>query len=113
MGMLILRWGKKNNRKDYQEIENHLESVFLPQPPRPEFVANLHQRLLHELDNPPLDPRLDPRRLVLITAASLLGGTVLLVMGIRTVVTILAGLGLLHKIETTRSANLAKRTAPG
>jgi hypothetical protein len=92
-------WGRKQKEQDLIAIERHLQAVLKPVKPRPEFVRDLRRQLVSQFSNLEPDPKTDTRQLLLVSAAGFLSGTLILVLGIRTVLTLLGALGVIHQFK--------------
>jgi len=95
--MIILRWRKRKQPGDITEIESRLQNVMTPLAPRREFVSTLRQQLARYEKDPRYYETFGPSRAILIAAAGFFTGAIILVLGIRAVITILTALGLLHQ----------------
>jgi len=89
----------KHNEVDTSEMEAYLREVFQPAAPRPEFVRKLRQQLVRELAPTQEQTRNEKRRVALVVGASLIGGVLALLMGVRTILTLAAALGLLLELN--------------
>lgn len=93
----------KNNsveKKRNSELESLLETYLIPVKPRPEFVTQLRRRLLDSTRprvNFPGEKYLDYG---LITLVSLAGSALVLITGIRTVLTVMSALGIIHLVKS-------------
>ncbi len=92
---------KKNKvgRKNASEIESLLASYLRPVNPRPEFVNQLQQRLL---DTTRPIVKIPGKKYIdygLIAAASLIGSALVLMTGVRAVLTFMSALGILHFVK--------------
>lgn len=82
------------------ELESLLETYLVPVKPRPEFVKQLRRRLLDSARPKvhfPGDKYLDYG---LITLVSLAGSALVLITGIRAVLTVMSALGIIHLVKS-------------
>jgi hypothetical protein len=93
----------KNNSVQKQsnlELESLLEKYLIPVKPRPEFVKRLRSRLLDSTRPKvhfPGDKYVDYG---LITLVSLAGSALVLITGIRAVLTVMSALGIIHLVRS-------------
>jgi hypothetical protein len=89
----------ENRREDFTVLEARIESAFVPVPPRAEYVRELKQRLLSENDIEIAVTKPGGRQSIIWTAAGLLSGTLILVLGVRAVITLLNSRGFIQQIK--------------
>jgi hypothetical protein len=94
---------------DLQRIEGRLQNYLTPVRPRDEFVTELKERLMLVNDLELEKPKPAPLQPIFLTAAGLLSGALLIVLGIRGVVALLKSLGGLQPLKNNI---LPKKTAP-
>lgn len=92
---------KKNSvaHKNNSELESLLETYLIPVKPRTEFVTQLKRRLLDSTRprvNFPTQRYLDYG---LIALVSLAGSALVLITGIRAVLTVMSALGIIHLVK--------------
>ena len=92
-------WGRKHKEKDLSEVEWRLQGVLKPVGPRPEFVRDLRRQLVSQFSSLEPEPETSTRQVLLVTAAGFLTGTLILALGIRTVLTLLSALGVIHQFK--------------
>jgi hypothetical protein len=97
--MRNLFWGRKYKEQELFEIERHMQGVLKPVKPRPEFVRDLRRQLVSQFNSLEPEPGTDTRQILLVTAAGFLTGTLILALGIRTVLTLLSALGVIHQFK--------------
>lgn len=102
-------WGRKNKEQDLIELERHMQGVLKPVTPRPEFVRDLRRQLVSQFNNLEPEPGTNTRQLLLVSAAGFLTGTLILALGIRTVLALLSALGVIHQFKRQLDE---KRTNP-
>jgi len=86
-------------RLDMAAIEERLSATLRPVELRPQFVGDLRSQLLSQFDAVRKEFPENTTQLLLVSIASLLSGIMLLVLGIRSVILLLSGLGLLHQLK--------------
>ncbi len=97
--MFMLRRTYRRKEENFVVLESELQQTFKPISPRAEFVRDLREQLLLQLgDAVQRSTELPSRRLV-FAAATFISGVVILVIGIRTVMTLLALLAMLQRIR--------------
>lgn len=97
--------GSKVKEEDLAAMENRLQGAFQPVGPRPEFVKDLGYRLSSKPESDLDLPKPGIFQFVFLAAASLLSGTVLLVLLYRGVSALLGSRGLLQKVNVQVDPN--------
>jgi hypothetical protein len=97
--MKKLFWGRKRKETDLSELEGRLSLALKPVMPRPEFVRDLRSQLLSQFNAMEPESKVNSRQWLLVSAAGFLSGILILVLGIRTVVTLLSALGIIHQFK--------------
>jgi hypothetical protein len=87
------RWGQKLTEQDVAGLEAMLQGALLPVAPRPPYVRELRRRLVSFPAPAPKDPLSKKFQYTFLGVASVLSGTVLVILGIRVVSALLSGLG--------------------
>ncbi len=90
-----LPWKKKKSSR-YIALETRLDAILQPIMPRPEFVAALRAQLVGEPAKQGVSLNNEKVQIGLVVLAFLLGGYMLLINGVRVVLTIVGTLGLLQ-----------------
>lgn len=93
--MKLIKWGKKKSNVDVSGIETMLERTLQPVSPRGEFVNRLRYQIRSQYRPIREEVTEDRQRTVLLVGASIVGGLLTLVMGIRIVMTLIATIALL------------------
>jgi hypothetical protein len=93
--------GVANRNSEIHKMEAQLQAVLKPVVPRPEFVSDLKRRLTNkpEASVPIKIQEHDILQYGLLTAAGLLSGTLLLIFGVKAVVSLLNSLGVLQNLK--------------
>ncbi len=94
------KWGLIDEERQIKGIENRLQATLLPVSPRPEFVKDLKHRLLSPAEADASIVSSKPKQNVFVLAAGLLSGTVLIVLGVKAIIALLASLGLLQQVKS-------------
>jgi len=102
-------WGRKRKEHEIVELEGHLQGFLKPVAPRPEFVRDLRRQLVSQFGSLEPEPKIGTRQVLLVTAAGFLTGTLILALGIRTVLALLSALGVIHQFKRQLDE---KRTSP-
>ncbi len=93
------KWGLIDEEKQITGMENRLQATLQPVSPRPEFVKDLKRRLLSPSPADASIANSKPRQNVFMIAAGLLSGTVLILLGVKAVIGLLASLGILQQVK--------------
>ena len=93
--MKLLKLGKKKNNEDISQFELLLENVLQPVKPRGEFVNRLRYQIHSQYHPIREQVHIHKQRTLLLAGASVFGGLLTLVMGIRIVMTLIAAIALL------------------
>jgi len=96
--MKLIKWGN-HPEMDNSLLEASLQDVLQPLQPRAEFVRKLRVQLVNELEPVQEQIRNEKQRVVWVVGASLLGGMLALLMGVRTIMTLGVALGLLVELN--------------
>jgi hypothetical protein len=94
---------RKTNRelhdqeKTIQNLEARLQQALHPISPRPEFVSQLRYQLEYRASSPQKAEELSLVQFLLIALVSVISGTVLVILGIKSIVVLLDVLGLHHR----------------
>lgn len=92
-------WGRKHKEQELVELERRLQGVLKPIGPRPEFVRDLRRQLVSQFSSLEPESKIGTRQVLLVTAAGFLTGTLILALGIRTVLALLSALGVIHQFK--------------
>ena len=90
----------KVDKKGILEIEALLDHYLRPVDPRPEFVSQLQQRLF---DSARPVVRINGKKYLeygFIAVASLIGSALVIMTGVRAVLTVMSALGILHFVKS-------------
>ncbi len=93
------KWGLIDEEKQIKVMENRLQAALQPVSPRPEFVKDLKRRLLSPSEADASIAANQPKQNIFMIAAGLLSGTVLIVLGVKAVIALLASLGLIQQVK--------------
>lgn len=93
--MKLIKWGKKNKYVDFTGMEAILEQTIQPVEPRQEFIRKLRYQIIDQYEPIQEEVKEHKQRTTLLVGASLVGGLLTLVMGIRIVMTLIASISLL------------------
>ncbi len=97
-------WPEKTRQQDLPEVEARLQEMLKPVAPRQEYVQDLERRLILSRNEP--YAIISDSELVQITffvILSLLGSTVLMVLGLRALLAFLSGIGVAHQLQKKRN----------
>ena len=103
--MKLIRW-RNHPEIDNSVLEARLQDVLQPIQPRAEFVRKLRFQLVNELEPAQEQTRIEKKRVAWVVGASLLGGMLALLMGVRTIMTLGVALGLL--VEFNKQTRVEK-----
>ncbi len=90
----------ENRREDLSALEARIQSAMIPVSPRAEYVRELKRRLLVENDLEIASPKPQGWLSFAWTAAGLLSGTLILVLGVRAVLNLLNSRGIFQQIKS-------------
>lgn len=93
--MKLIKWGKKNRDVDFSNLETVLKGTLQPVNPRAEFVNRLRYQIRSQYQPIREEVVANKQRTVLLVGASVMGGLLTLVMGIRIVMTLVAAIALM------------------
>ena len=93
--MRRIKWGKKREEYDMSGLETLLDKAYQPVKPRTAFVRKLQNQLVNSYHPIREEVRAGKQRTALLIGASLIGGVLTLLMGIRIVLTLIATITLL------------------
>ncbi|MGW8249327.1 MAG: hypothetical protein ACWGO1_01705 [Anaerolineales bacterium] len=93
--MRLFKWGQKKNNEDLSRLESVLESALKPVRPSQDYVRRLRYQIVSQYEPIREEVKAHRQRTVLLVGASLVGGLLTLVMGIRIVMTLVAGVAML------------------
>lgn len=97
--MKILKWGKQKEETDLSGMESMLEGIFRPMEPRPEFKRRLHTQIVRQFQPIQTEVRSVKQRRIWMVSASLVGGVLTILMGVRFVMTLIAMIGLILQFK--------------
>jgi hypothetical protein len=103
-------WVNSEDLEDMAAVEAYLQSLLEPVTPRALFVKNLRDRVFgrKELDAPGLELDLEPSY-ALIAGAGILSSVLILITGIRALITLKGTIGALRRVK---SQVAQKQSAP-
>ena len=93
--MRLIKWGKKNKDVDFTDLETILEDTLQPVQPRQEFLRKLRYDIIEKYEPIQAEVKEHKQRTALLVGASLVGGVLTLVMGIRIVMSLIAAITLM------------------
>lgn len=95
---ILLPWKNKKItlEKDLKILEKRLSSTLKPVDPRPKFVRNLRYKIVGKPQQKILGLPAEKVRNGLLVAGGVISFTVVIISGIRAIITILGALGLLQ-----------------
>lgn len=90
-------WRKKSAQSEYKELEGLLQSTLRPVSPRKEYLNDLRRDLVGK-KAAPLFGRISPKtlRMGIFGIGAALSGALIMVAGLRWVLSLLGALGLIH-----------------
>jgi hypothetical protein len=102
--------GRQRRELNNHTLEAYLQASLMPVSPRPEFIDGLRVRL----NNAPIPKSTAPVviQFGILAAAGMISGLILLVAGLRALVTILGTLGLLRHARGQRQEQAAAVQSP-
>ncbi len=95
----LLRVGVIEDSEGIKALEARLRATLIPVSPRSEYVHELKRNLLKESELGFSEPRPGLLQKVLLPAAGLLSGALLLVLGVRGVIALLNSRGVIQQIK--------------
>jgi len=96
--MGIIHRGKVQD-DHFGSLEANLDEALQPVEPRPEYIRRLRYQIVHQYQPVRAEIRAERQRTAIILGAGVLGAALAVVMGVRMVVTIVAGIGLLLQLK--------------
>lgn len=93
--MKLFKWGVKKGDEDFSELESVLFDSLTPVKPRPDFIRRLRYQIVSQYEPIREEVKTHKQRTMLLVGASLVGGLLTLVMGIRIVLTLVAAIAML------------------
>ena len=97
--MFIFPRRRKRSENNFGELEMELERSLTPMSPSQEFIFRLRTQLMDQLGDVIQQSPAMPSRKFIFAAATFISGVIMLVMGIRMVMTLLAALAILQRIR--------------
>jgi hypothetical protein len=95
--MKLLKWGKHSENEVDHKLESYMDSTLQPVSPRPEYVRRLRKEILNQYYVVRDEVTEQRQRDALLIGASLVGGILTVMMGIRIMVTVVAAIILLFQ----------------
>ena len=93
-------WLNRPTSDDLPALEASLQRALVPVQPRAEFAGELRTAMQREARLlTPAKPSTKSLQILLISGASILGATLFILTGVRTVIAILGALGLYHQVK--------------
>ena len=89
----------KGNIKDIRDFEARLEATLKPVRPPEEFVRGLRERLLAQIRQADPESRRSTKQILLILSAGFLSLVLIIVAGVRTLVSFFVGLNLITRFR--------------
>jgi hypothetical protein len=93
--MKLFKWGDKKNDDDLYRLESILDNALKPVKPSQDYVRRLRYQIVSQYEPIRDEVKAQQHRTVLLVGASLVGGLLTLAMGIRIVMTLVAGVAML------------------
>jgi hypothetical protein len=95
----FLKVGVMDESEEIKTLEEQLLTVLVPIEPRTEYVHELRRNLLKESELELSKPKPALVQKVVLTLAGLLSGTLLLMLGVRGVITLLNSRGAIQQLK--------------
>ena len=89
----------KGNISDVRDFEAHLEATLKPVRPPEEFVRGLREKLLVQIRQAEPEARRSTKQILLIMSAGFLSVILIIVSGVRTLVSFFVGLKLITRFR--------------
>lgn len=103
--MKLFQWGFKKNNEDFSRIEAVLDNALKPVRPSQDYVRRLRYQIASQYAPVREEVKAHRQRTVLLIGASLVGGLLTLAMGVRIVMTLVAGVAMLVQWKRAPSAD--------
>lgn len=108
---LRLPWRKSNKSNELSLVEQQLEGLYKPVEARPEFLDGLRQQLVGVRERKWLGLRVPSFEFVLLVIGALASLSLVLVTGIRAVLTLLGTLGVIQASKQVNKKPIANKMA--
>jgi hypothetical protein len=95
--MRLFKWGKYSKNEYDDKLESYMDGILQPVLPRPEYVRRLRREILSQYYTVREEVNSQRQRDVLLIGASMVGGILTVMMGIRILVTMIAAIILLFQ----------------
>ena len=93
----------KGNIKDVRDFEARLAATLKPVKPPEEFVRDLREKLLAQIRQAESGSKRSTKQIFLIVAAGFLSVILIVVAGLRTLVSFIIGLKIIKRVRKTKS----------
>ncbi len=100
-----LKTAFKRRTKDIRDFEDRLAATLKPVTPPDEFVRGLREKLLAQIKATEPEKRLSTRQLALIMLAGLLSVVLLIVVSIRTIISLIMSLKVVTRLGKRTSGS--------
>lgn len=106
-----LPWRKSNKHSELDQVEQQLETLYTPVAARPEFLDGLRQQLVGASERRWLGLRVPSFEFVLLVIGALASVSLVLVTGIRALLTLLGTLGVIQASKQVNKKPIANKVA--
>jgi len=100
----------KDTSQDFSEFESRLESALKPVSPPDQFVRELRQKLLSQMEEGKRGKKLSTKNLYLLILTGLLSLVLVIATALRLIVSLLLGLKLFSRIRNSRDKKQADQS---